>query len=1072
MSLEDSDPPIFPTRPLPKLTTSNNGNLVDIGRDDLPAPERKKMGDYLALITRKNQFPIKAGSELITLKTPSGNPVKISDVSTNVETTFIDTISNTGNMARSLFEKTSDTGLLDTDTAFKIKKGKSDEIFKTGTEYFREIDEKLGDAEIPKRVEAALLSNNRFNESNPALLPDEKETSKRNNLGGLIIQPVLGKHLPKKFSNDGTAEAAEIINIEKLKNFGMITMLQASGEIVIPTDLSNPDSIKSSLISGVPGLARIGQRIPSTRFDGVKIINEAYPTFQKGIRDLTPTGGNVVPSYGSPNNPLAPFAAFGSGASQTSAILMSLTVSSLLRALAVIVNARQRHNLAAAAETVGALINESEAIGDVESSEIRRSYLGSSEARDTSESYIVSKGKLNIDLVPTSNEYFDCLDEGIKEFFGFSGGNGFTRLIQQTATSARNSGYQNTILREIIRSTTDVFLQQLNPIDLKLNTKMDIDKDPGAGNIGLQIAGNAIDFMNQINNSKLLKFMNILATIGDNVLKAKRVESNRVSYSNMNVDDIPDDNTGEPHFDFLPNPAVLQMKSKLTDTFRSTLAWNTSTTPSAYLIPQTLIAGATAFDNDPTRYDSIQLFDDEKQILQTGGRLDAGFVEKLETQLEASYVPFYFHDLRTNEIISFHAFLESLSDSFSVDYNETDSYGRVGKIRTYKNTNRTISLSFTVVATNEEGFDEMWLKINKLVTLLYPQWTEGRVLEFGTQRFVQPFSQLPKSSPLIRLRVGDILKSNYSKFELARLFGMGSGDGKFSVNTADAANSISENTLNSQRLAANRIRSRMTLGNYRVGEHANLKPNPTSTNGGHGGGNRHRTANVLNLYTRISTTPPVASPGRGSRAPRPNANDTLQITANTEVIILGPIEPVSTTANAATEEQQVRYKIRLLNHPNGEFSVPASSLLPIDSWIGVMARRDHPGPPLTEPSTTNAITEFFDEEQNPIVKSFESTKGKGLAGFITSFSFDIDQNTIWNTDLGSRAPKMLKISIGFEPSHDLNPGIDSNGFMMAPLYNIGKIMNSVARNKSAADLTSEINKVNQIQTIPFRVRNR
>lgn len=1071
MSLEDSDPPIFPTRPLPKLTTSNNGNLVDIGRDDLPAPERKRMGDYLALITRKNQFPIKAGSELITLKTDSGNPVAISDVSTNVEKTFIDTISETGNMARSLFEKTSDTGLLDTDTAFKIKKGKSDEIYKTGTEYFREIDNKLGDAEIPKRVEAALLSNNRFNESNPALLPDEKETSKRNNLGGLIIQPVLGKHLPKKFSNDGTAEAAEIINIEKLKNFGMITMLQASGEVVIPTDLSNPESIKSSLISGVPGLARIGQRIPSTRFDGVKIINEAYPTFQKGIRDLTPVGGNAVPSYGSPNNPLAPFAAFGSGASQTSAILMSLTVSSLLRALAVIVNARQTHNLYVA-NTVDTIFNESEVFGDVDSLEIRRSHLGSSEARDTSESYIVSKGKLNIDLTNTSNEYFDCLDEGIKEFFGFSGNNGFTRLIQQTATSARNSGYQNTILREIVRSTTDVFLQQLNPIDLKLNTKMDIDKDPSAGNIGLQIAGNAIDFMNQINNSKLLKFMNILATIGDNVIKAKRVENNNTAYSNMNVDDIVDVNTGDEIFGGLANPAVLQMKSKLSDTFGSTLAWNTTTTPSAYLIPQTLIDGATAFDTDPSRYDSIQLLDGDKQILDTSNRLEATFVEKIETQLEASYMPFYFHDLRTNEIISFHAFLESLNDSFSVDYNETDSYGRIGKIRTYKNTNRSITLSFAVVATNEEGFDEMWLKINKLVTLLYPQWTEGRVLEFGTQRFVQPFSQLPKSSPLIRLRVGDIIKSNYSKFELARLFGMGSGNEKFSVNTAAAAAAISRDVLqNRMRFQADE-RSRMNSGNYTNGDHADLMPNPASTNGG--GGNRGRTVNVPNLYTRISTTPPVV--GRGHRAPQPNVADIAQVSDRTEVVILGSVEQ---SINAVRQEQQDgrRFKIRFLhpstlNHTDGQFSVPASSLKPNGIWITQKAQERYPAIEQTEPSTADAIEEFFNKEQNPIVKSFESTKGKGLAGFITSFSFDMDQNTIWNTELGSRAPKMLKISIGFEPSHDLNPGIDNNGFMMAPLYNIGKIMNSVARDKSAADLTNEINKVNQIQTIPFRVRNR
>ena len=141
--------------------------------------------------------------------------------------------------------------------------------------------------------------------------------------------------------------------------------------------------------------------------------------------------------------------------------------------------------------------------------------------------------------------------------------------------------------------------------------------------------------------------------------------------------------------------------------------------------------------------------------------------------------PFYFHDLRTNEIVAFHAFLNGLDDSYSAEYNKTGGLGRVDKVQIYRDTTRRISLSFYVAATSKEDFNEMWYKINKLITLLYPQWSVGQrvITPSGAgQAFRMPFSQVMTSSPLIRLRVGDVLKTNYSKFNLARVFGIGEAD--------------------------------------------------------------------------------------------------------------------------------------------------------------------------------------------------------------------------------------------------------------------------------------------------------
>ena len=156
--------------------------------------------------------------------------------------------------------------------------------------------------------------------------------------------------------------------------------------------------------------------------------------------------------------------------------------------------------------------------------------------------------------------------------------------------------------------------------------------------------------------------------------------------------------------------------------------------------------------------------------------LDRISVEQIESELESEYVPFYLHDIRTNEIISFHAFLGGLTDDYSPSWETGEFYGRIDPVSIYKSTVRKINLNFWIVSTSKDDFDDMWMKINKLVTLVYPQFSRGRSLSTGDNTFIQPFSQIPTSSPIIRLRIGDVIKSNYSKFGLARIFGLNERD--------------------------------------------------------------------------------------------------------------------------------------------------------------------------------------------------------------------------------------------------------------------------------------------------------
>jgi len=86
---------------------------------------------------------------------------------------------------------------------------------------------------------------------------------------------------------------------------------------------------------------------------------------------------------------------------------------------------------------------------------------------------------------------------------------------------------------------------------------------------------------------------------------------------------------------------------------------------------------------------------------------------------------------------------------------------------------------------------------------------------------------------------------------------------------------------------------------------------------------------------------------------------------------------------------------------------------------------------------------FMNSENNPIVKSFNSSRGRGLAGAITQLSFNWLEFP-WEIDWNSRAPIACKVQIGFDVIHDLPPGIDHAGFNRAPIYNVGDVMEYVA----------------------------
>jgi hypothetical protein len=459
----------------------------------------------------------------------------------------------------------------------------------------------------------------------------------------------------------------------------------------------------------------------------------------------------------------------------------------------------------------------------------------------------------------------------------------------------------------------------------------------------------------------------------------------------------------------------------------------------------------------------------------------------IENELDAEYCPFYFHDLRTNEIISFHAFLRDIKDSYSVGYAESAGYGRIDKVKIYQDTTRSVSLSWTLVATSPEDFDSMWWSVNKLVSMLYPSFSLGKPVNAGNKKFVMPFSQIPTASPVIRLRVGDIIRSNYSRFNLARIFGLseiklaspdGTGSGElskaaFSVAEVSpaAVTAAKEDAAKKEKDATKEAVEKFTLrfsqepssmsddkhgfipGSDEWG-YAILKPSSE-------GYTTYDTASgktiTLESSTRTasnnhSSNPPPAGATHVESKSFPSRPSTSGRVKILERIVRDPGEAAAaaTGDDSELEGSIAEYYVQYVDQddpadPYGKASkkghfhtyiVTSQDLSPI---MPAVAKVEASDPLIDLDAQINSVNQFFDPKNNAIVRSFEAAGGRGLAGVITSMDFDWNEAQWDMSSIGRRAPTMLTVSIAFSPIHDIIPGLDSNGMMRAMNYPVGSL---------------------------------
>lgn len=645
-------------------------------------------------------------------------------------------------------------------------------------------------------------------------------------------------------------------------------------------------------------------------------------------------------------------------------------------------------------------------------------------------------------FVKTNNTFATAVGVGARFFF--LGGDGtdldaFDRIFKLTIGSLKDSflgasavGANLVVARTIIRSGL-IMAQYFQDIFKRGTSSFT------AG------AKAALGIFKVIRSSKLVSTFNVFAGLGDVILDRKTRRGQTTTDPNGNPVDVSSfdaaDATLIAHSTVrksrltkmpagTPISSFFGVATPTTPIYDPTLAWSLQRAPSMYLVPKN-IKRLQLLDNDQKNglgsfkgvlglsrnKARVKLYDPPSD----NGRILSEHRINMEKILDAEYVPFYFHDVRTNEIVSFHAFLSSLTDDYSATYETVEGFGRVEPVKIYKGTTRKIGISFIIAATSADDFQHMWFKINKLTTLLYPQYTSGRTLVGDNYQFKAPFSQMIGSSPLIRIRLGDVLRSNYSKFALARLFGATDGDTTLpntqtseTVNPGDAIklDFSSENRTNLLKAEIKKI---------------------TDTNAATVAAFKDKTSKEY--IGKALDTNKLLSVINAS----PNSSSVVSITSAT----------IKSIINNKTYNVKYEY-VKTSVPPPDEGSPPPSpdvSTAELPFNISDLELSDLLDPNTVTMSPTaqasyGELTNFMNPNGNAIVKSFESAGGKGLAGMIESMNFDWYNQTTWGIDPDQTAPKMCKVTISFSPIHDISPGIDHQGYNRAPIYPVGSGMAS------------------------------
>jgi hypothetical protein len=413
-------------------------------------------------------------------------------------------------------------------------------------------------------------------------------------------------------------------------------------------------------------------------------------------------------------------------------------------------------------------------------------------------------------------------------------------------------------------------------------------------------------------------------------------------------------------------------------------------------------------------------------------RLSSDLVKSIETYLDSEYMPFYFHDLRTNEIIAFHAFIDNISDSFSPEYTTHSGFGRIDDVKHYVKTTRNISLSFTIAATSKEDHELMWYQINKIVSMVYPQYSEGlNNPNIDQLNSTYPFTQIPTNSPLIRLRVGDVIKSNYSDKNLARKFGANKIFNA-ALKTASSASSKENITYSALETEFNDARINRLASDSQRKEYQ-------SNNTGEKDSKAIKKLVTNKIFYLMPGLYRVESNSVGS-----GLLSVLGFGEGKQYIHIKKYEKIKSSDDLSKDKEEVSYHaVTLTNkeYENVNFIVDSYSIIEKESPIPYVSSDTAKKAEYNNAVKSYNVTtsKLFNVSTNPVLQSYQSTIGKGLAGFITNLDINYNEQ-LWETaDEDAKAPQVVKVTISYSPIHDIPLGLDSEGMLTSAAYNVGSL---------------------------------
>ena len=100
-----------------------------------------------------------------------------------------------------------------------------------------------------------------------------------------------------------------------------------------------------------------------------------------------------------------------------------------------------------------------------------------------------------------------------------------------------------------------------------------------------------------------------------------------------------------------------------------------------------------------------------------------------------------FKDLRDNTFIYFRGYVTGITENLSPSWNPVDYVGRSEPVYMYQKAERDISFNLKVYPQNIDQFNAMYLKMEKLTSLVYPEYLDDSSIS-GMQRMKPPFTEL------------------------------------------------------------------------------------------------------------------------------------------------------------------------------------------------------------------------------------------------------------------------------------------------------------------------------------------